>query len=341
MVRVVVLNRETGETFTEDIGEDNPVAIYVPGIHAHGYEALTDCLFCYFVTEEYDADDPDEHGCRGTTRAWAPVEHADPILSARDPRDRHRRGRAARDALLEAFPGARPDPHRLGRRSRRRRARGRLVLHAAAWTDVDGAEDDPQERGRRQRRRRAARGRLGAPLVLWSSDYVFDGSKREPYVESDAPARSARTAARSCTARRPPASRRGSCGARGSSAPPRRTSCARCCASAPSATRSPSSPTRSEAPPTSAISPRRRGDHRLPYGVYHVAAAGACSWADFAEAIFEEAGLATRVRRITTGGVRRPRPAPRLLGAAEREGRARAAALARGPARMRHASEPG
>ena len=31
MVRVVVLDRETGETFTEDIGDDNPVAIYVPG----------------------------------------------------------------------------------------------------------------------------------------------------------------------------------------------------------------------------------------------------------------------------------------------------------------------
>jgi dTDP-4-dehydrorhamnose 3,5-epimerase len=85
MVRVVVLNRETGETFTEDIGDDNPVAIYVPGIHAHGYEALTDCLFCYFVTEEYDADDPDEQGL-----SWADprVKHLwsthDPILSARD-----------------------------------------------------------------------------------------------------------------------------------------------------------------------------------------------------------------------------------------------------------------
>jgi len=62
MVRVVVLNRETGEPYTEDIGEDNPVALYVPGHHAHGYEALTDCLFCYFVTEEYDPADPDEHG---------------------------------------------------------------------------------------------------------------------------------------------------------------------------------------------------------------------------------------------------------------------------------------
>jgi dTDP-4-dehydrorhamnose reductase len=48
----------------------------------------------------------------------------------------------------------------------------------------------------------------------------------------------------------------------------------------------------------------------LPYGVYHVAAGGDCTWADFAEAIFEEAGLDTRVRRITTTelGARAPRP---------------------------------
>ena len=62
MVRIVVLDRASGETFTEDVGDENPVAIYVPGVHAHGYEALTDCLFAYLVTEEYDPDDPDEHG---------------------------------------------------------------------------------------------------------------------------------------------------------------------------------------------------------------------------------------------------------------------------------------
>jgi dTDP-4-dehydrorhamnose 3,5-epimerase len=62
MARVVVFDRETEEAFTEDIGDDNPVAIYVPGRHAHGFEALTDVLFAYHVTEEYDPDDPDEHG---------------------------------------------------------------------------------------------------------------------------------------------------------------------------------------------------------------------------------------------------------------------------------------
>jgi dTDP-4-dehydrorhamnose reductase len=47
----------------------------------------------------------------------------------------------------------------------------------------------------------------------------------------------------------------------------------------------------------------------LPLGLYHVAADGDCTWADFAEAIFEEAGLDCRVRRITTEEL--PRPAPR------------------------------
>ncbi|HEY8408034.1 MAG TPA: dTDP-4-dehydrorhamnose 3,5-epimerase family protein [Gaiellaceae bacterium] len=85
MVRIVVLDRDSGEVFTEDIGDDNPVAVYVPGTLAHGYEALSDCLFAYLVTSEYDPADPDEHGV-----AWDDerVRHlwstSSPTLSARD-----------------------------------------------------------------------------------------------------------------------------------------------------------------------------------------------------------------------------------------------------------------
>jgi dTDP-4-dehydrorhamnose 3,5-epimerase len=85
MVRVVVLDRTSGETFHEDIGDENPVAIYVPGVNAHGYEALTDALFAYLVTEEYDAEDPDEHGIPWddprVRHLWSAEQ---PILSARD-----------------------------------------------------------------------------------------------------------------------------------------------------------------------------------------------------------------------------------------------------------------
>ena len=54
---------------------------------------------------------------------------------------------------------------------------------------------------------------------------------------------------------------------------------------------------------------------RLPYGIYHVAASGDCTWADFAEAIFQEAGVACRVRRIASTDYPTPveRPAYSVL----------------------------
>ncbi len=62
-----------------------PVAIYIPGTLAHGYEALTDCLFLYHVTEEYDAADPDEHGlCWNDERVKHLWSTERPILSERD-----------------------------------------------------------------------------------------------------------------------------------------------------------------------------------------------------------------------------------------------------------------
>jgi glucose-1-phosphate thymidylyltransferase len=83
--RVVALDRETGEAFSEDIGENNFAGVYVPGNLAHGFEALTDVLMLYHVTEEYDPADPDEHGL-----PWDDPRVVDlwstksPILSERD-----------------------------------------------------------------------------------------------------------------------------------------------------------------------------------------------------------------------------------------------------------------
>jgi dTDP-4-dehydrorhamnose 3,5-epimerase len=83
--RVVVLDLETDEVFTEDIGDENMVAVYIPGRLAHGFEALTDLFFCYHVTEEYDPDDPDEHGVPWddprVKHLWSTQS---PILSERD-----------------------------------------------------------------------------------------------------------------------------------------------------------------------------------------------------------------------------------------------------------------
>ena len=85
IARVVVLDRDSGEAFTIDIGDENESAVWIPGHHAHGFEALTDVLFVYHVTEEYDPADPDEHQV-----AWDDprVRHLwstrSPILSERD-----------------------------------------------------------------------------------------------------------------------------------------------------------------------------------------------------------------------------------------------------------------
>jgi dTDP-glucose pyrophosphorylase/dTDP-4-dehydrorhamnose 3,5-epimerase-like enzyme len=83
--RVVALDRKTGETFCEDIGDDNFAAVYVPGNLAHGFEALTDVLMLYHVSEEYDPSDPDEHGIPWddprVRELWSTQS---PILSERD-----------------------------------------------------------------------------------------------------------------------------------------------------------------------------------------------------------------------------------------------------------------
>jgi dTDP-4-dehydrorhamnose 3,5-epimerase len=83
--RVVALDRETGETFCEDIGDGNFAGVYVPGTLAHGFEALTDVLMLYHVTEEYDPADPDEHGVPWNdprvVDLWSTTS---PILSERD-----------------------------------------------------------------------------------------------------------------------------------------------------------------------------------------------------------------------------------------------------------------
>ena len=85
MARVIVLDRQSGEVFTADIGEDNPVALYIPGRHAHGFEALTDLLFCYHVTAEYDPANPDEHQIPwDDPRVRSFWSTPSPILSERD-----------------------------------------------------------------------------------------------------------------------------------------------------------------------------------------------------------------------------------------------------------------
>ena len=191
-----------------------------------------------------------------------------------------------------------------------------VVLHAAAWTNVDGAEDDPQGAAAGNVGGTQHAAELGLPLVTFSSDYVFDGRKREPYVESDSPNPQSvygRTKLQSEAAA-------------GDDAWTVRTSWLFGWTS----TNFVRTMLRlgAERDEISVVDDQRgcptyvghlatavRELLELPRGVWHVAADGDCTWADFAEAIFEDAGLDCAVRRITTAefGARAPRPAYSVL----------------------------
>jgi dTDP-4-dehydrorhamnose reductase len=70
-----------------------------------------------------------------------------------------------------------------------RRLEPRAVINCAAYTNVDGAEADEatamRVNGDAAGNLARACAAAGARLVHVSTDYVFDGSKREPWVESD------------------------------------------------------------------------------------------------------------------------------------------------------------
>ena len=194
--------------------------------------------------------------------------------------------------------------------------RPELVLHAAAWTDVDGAEADPQGAAAVNVGGTRHVAELGAPLVYYSTDYVFDGTKREPYVESDPPN---------------PLSAYGRTKLYGEGAAGEQAWIVR------------SSGLFSEHDGNFVTTMLRLGRERgevsvvddqrtsptyvghlaaatralldRPHGVWHLAAAGDCTWAELAEAIFERAGIEARVRRISSEDLGRPaaRPAYSVL----------------------------
>ena len=64
-----------------------------------------------------------------------------------------------------------------------------VVINCAAWTDVDGAEEAEEEalavNGAGAGYVAAAAAAVDASVVYVSSDYVFDGAKGAPYVETD------------------------------------------------------------------------------------------------------------------------------------------------------------
>ena len=186
-----------------------------------------------------------------------------------------------------------------------------LVLHAAAWTDVDGAEDDPQGAAAVNVGGTQHAAELGAPLVVFSTDYVFDGSKAGPYVESDSPN---------------PLSVYGRTKLHGEAAAGERAWIVRTSwlfgETGHNFVRT-MLRVGAEGDEVAVVDDQRGAPTyvghlatavselvALPFGVWHVAAGGDATWADFAEAIFEETGLRCRVRRISSKELGRPAPRP-------------------------------
>lgn len=79
------------------------------------------------------------------------------------------------------------DPDQVARRLRLDRPDA--VVNCAAWTDVDGAEDEPDGalavNGTGAGIVAEAAAAVDAKVLYVSSDYVFDGSKTTPYLETD------------------------------------------------------------------------------------------------------------------------------------------------------------
>lgn len=197
-------------------------------------------------------------------------------------------------------------------------ARPDAVLNCAAYTDVDGAEREPEAalavNRDGARNAAAAAAELGAKVLYVSSDYVFDGSKRQPYVESDATAplssygRSKLAGERATAAANPRSFVVRSSwlfGAGGRNFVATMLSLARERDELRVVDDQVGCPTYT-ADLAQALVRIAAGER---FGLHHVAGGGSCSWYELARQALELAGLATRVLPCTTADF--PRPAPR------------------------------
>jgi dTDP-4-dehydrorhamnose reductase len=207
-------------------------------------------------------------------------------------------------AVESAVRGARPD----------------VVFNCAAYTNVDGCETNVETalavNGEGAGNVARAAAGAGAWIVHVSSDYVFDGAKREPYVESDAPAPLSQYGRSKLAGERAVAE----------GAPNGHTIVRSSWLFGAHGPCFPSTILRlaGERDQLSVVDDQvgcptftahlaeallALGAER-PVGVVHVAAAGQCSWYEFAEAIVDAAGVACEVRPGRTEDLGRPAPRP-------------------------------
>jgi dTDP-4-dehydrorhamnose reductase len=193
------------------------------------------------------------------------------------------------------------------------------VINCAAYTNVDGAEDDlptaMEVNSEGSRNVAAAAALVQAKVVYVSTDYVFDGSKPGPYVESDEPR------PLSVYGQSKLAGERETAGAN-----PRHFVARSSWLFGRSGRNFVETMLSLGAEHGEVLvvrdqvgSPTYTGHLgetmiRLidtdAYGIHHLAAMGECSWYEFAQEIFRQAALECRVLSCTTAELDRPAPRP-------------------------------
>jgi dTDP-4-dehydrorhamnose reductase len=194
-----------------------------------------------------------------------------------------------------------------------------VVINCAAWTDVDGAEAEEQAafavNGTGAGNVAAAAAAVGASVVYVCSDYVFDGAKAAPYVESD------QVAPLSAYGRTKLAGEEATIAANkrhfvvrsawlfGIGGPNFVETMLRLAASGNEVL-----VVRDQVGSPTYTWHLAYGIVRLiegiEFGIHHMAAAGQCSWYEFAREIFEQAKVECKVLSITTEEFGRPAPRP-------------------------------
>ncbi len=199
------------------------------------------------------------------------------------------------------------------------RLRPEVIVDCAAWTDVDGAE--AHERAAMEVNDTGAgllavaAGTVGASIIYPSTDYVFDGTKGSPYVESDlahplsAYGRSKLAGETSVAVANSRHIIVRSSWLFGTGGANFIETMLRIGAEQPEVlvvSDQVGSPTYTRHL-AGAIALLAESED---YGIHHVAGSGSCSWFEFAQEIFDQGGLETRVMAARTEMLGRPAPRP-------------------------------
>jgi dTDP-4-dehydrorhamnose reductase len=197
--------------------------------------------------------------------------------------------------------------------------RPEVVINCGAYTDVDGAEDDLEGamavNAEGAENVAAAAKDIGAKVIYPSSDYVFDGAKGEPYVESDDPHpqsiyAQSKLAGEHETAESNPrhfiARSAWLFGASGRNFVETMLTLARDHGEVLVVRDQVGCPTYTAHLADALV--RLAGTDA--YGIHHLASQGACSWFEFAQEIFRQAGVECRVMSCTSDEFGRPAPRP-------------------------------